>query len=228
MSKELYESVIDNFNHRTINEEEFPLIKELLRSISKNETKVLSSLLLFNPNKRPKCDILFQFPFFKNYTHSKRQDVEQENLRSQLRIEREEVIHESSKSKKKYAKFSPAVLEFKEQPSSVYYGNIDNTHDSSFRNMSNWWNIDPILTPKDINAKELNASRHTTLQYMKDKGTFDFRNRTLSTIPASDQQITPALSTDRDASREKIYISSDVRKIDENNKKKSLYSVIIK
>lgn len=35
--------------------------------------------------------------------------------------------------------------------SAVYPNNtmIDNTHDTSLRNMSNWWNIDPIITPKD-------------------------------------------------------------------------------
>jgi hypothetical protein len=36
-------------------------------------------------------------------------------------------------------------------PSSVHGNNtvIDNSQDTSIRNMSNWWNIDPIITPKE-------------------------------------------------------------------------------
>jgi len=53
-------------------EQDSPLIEELTKNLSKGEIQILTSLLVFNPNKRPTAQILLELSFFKAYhTHKK-------------------------------------------------------------------------------------------------------------------------------------------------------------
>jgi Protein kinase domain len=142
MSQELYETILEHLNSRIYKDNEFPLIGELTRSLSKSEAKVLTSLLLFNPNKRPRCEILIQFPFFKSYTPERHRNsidyIAQNDIEENLPSNKQSAIKNS---------ISRTPNESMKEPSTVYQ--MDNSHDTSIRNTSNWWNIDPIITPKD-------------------------------------------------------------------------------
>lgn len=142
MSQELYDTILEHLNSRIYNDNEFPLITELVKSLSKSEAKVLNSLLLFNPNKRPRCEILIQFPFFKSYTPERHRASVDYIAQNEI----DETIPASKQSAIKNS-VSKTHNESMKEPSTVYA--MDNSHDTSIRNTSNWWNIDPIITPKD-------------------------------------------------------------------------------
>jgi len=108
MNKELYENVILQINSRNYSDEDFPLIKELARNLSKNEEMILKSLLVFNPHKRPNCDILLEYPFFKGYDNKKTNKFASDDFEKSDGIhELRSVINSSSPTDKSIKTSSP-------------------------------------------------------------------------------------------------------------------------
>jgi len=184
MSQELYETILEHINSRVYNDNEFPLITELVKNLSKNEAKVLTSLLLFNPNKRPRCDILIQFPFFKSYVPDKHRN----SVEFVAQNEMEENIPIPKSSSKKNTSYTGRANESKEHPSTVYPNNtmMDNSHDTSLRNMSNWWNIDPIITPKDEHIFSKNQPQNQYELHQR-SDILHYHNKSAKKVPSMDQ-----------------------------------------
>jgi len=117
---------------------------------------------------------------------------------------KQHLLHDSRKKfdKQKKAQYPLEKLNLSRDQLSTVYPN-QHADDSSLRNISNWWNIDPILTPKDTNhhhhSQENKPRQHKSMNIMRnDINILDARKHTLSTIPASDQMLTPTLSSERE------------------------------
>ena len=65
MTKELYESIIKQIKSRDYVDREPPFIRDLLKSLTPEEALPLTTLFSFNPDKRPDCEELTNFPFFR-------------------------------------------------------------------------------------------------------------------------------------------------------------------
>jgi len=155
MARELYEKVVKNLSARDYSEEEFPLIKELLKNLSKNEEMILVSLLVFNPNKRPHCDYLLEYPFFKSYTPKKQSNSPEGSQKSEEINQLRSLINNSS----------PYDYETRRAAEQNYekgmYSQKKGMESSQKKNKeldqsNNWWNSD--LAQNDQNNQE-NESR---------------------------------------------------------------------
>lgn len=169
ISKEAYETVLDHMYSRNLNEEDFPLIKELVKNLSKKEEKVLTSLLVFNPNKRPRCEMLLEFPFFKNFTSKKQQDDiddpehEHEDNFNQIRpIINAPSSPEERASLKPLDSLNKNVSSQRKAPHKIpgFTGAspsyTQDTGSTRSKHDSNWWNLDVTPIPKD---EELSMNR---------------------------------------------------------------------
>ena len=138
MGRELYEKVVKSINTRDYSEDEFPLIKELLKNLSKNEEMILVSLLVFNPNKRPRCDYLLEYPFFKAYTPKNQRSSPEESQKSEEINQIRSLINNSSPvdyQTKKVDSYEKGMYSQKKGT-----GSVEKNKNSEQGN--NWWNTD--------------------------------------------------------------------------------------
>lgn len=148
MEQNIYESILENLRDRTEDDEsEFPLMNEFVRNINKNEAKVLTTLLHFNPNKRPKAELLIHYNFFKNYFLKKGKDSNTPGslpLQASVEEPNETSLNTGKKSVKKSNR-----SESREQLSSMNQGSVSHEMSQDTTSKSTgWWNFDPINTPK--------------------------------------------------------------------------------
>ena len=133
MTKELYDSVIEHLQSRNQGGNQHPHIVSLVKNIPQEAAMVLTALLLFNPDKRPSCERLIQFPFFKASILSEYQGFfsstepsyrEKTTTRSEARLS-----HNSMRQDQKTRNDSEA-------------SNVRIKTGSDRHNTSSWWNLD--------------------------------------------------------------------------------------
>ena len=189
MNKELYEKVINHINARNFSGDEFPLIKELTRNLSKNEEMILKSLLAFNPHKRPNCDILLEYPFFKGYDSKKANKFASDDFEKSDGIHELRSIINSSSPTEKSVKSKRASSPVKENNIYSQRKPKENLPEyNEYRKedvikpipVSNWWNLD--LNNQAVNDRTPEAKSHRTAEF---NDTYRERNSSRKDLPVA-------------------------------------------
>ncbi len=203
MNKELYEKVINHINSRDFSGEEFPLIKELTKNLSKNEEMILKSLLVFNPHKRPNCDILLEYPFFKGYDNKKTNKFASDDFEKSDGIhELRSIINSSSPTEKSVQskKASSPVKENKniysqrKQPKEPKenipeYSEYRREEVIKPKPVSNWWNLD--LGNQAAYNRTPEERSHRTAEF---NDTYRERNSSRKDLPVANYDLPKAPS----------------------------------
>ena len=226
MSKELYENVEQHIESRNFDKTEFPLIKELVKSLSKNEKQILLSLLVFNPNKRPRSDILLEYPFFKTYSgQNQRKTTEEETLSNKL----ERIIsfvHDSSPQqvKRAHKNSSPHEKENSSQraireaaKNKQYYEPTESDKNLKIPKENGWWNSDLTGIAKEHQGYALNENR-----ILQQRDSANNYNRYHQSSSKKLQKITSqrnsnTLDPPKSSQRSNVMLNDDRNKVQFNN-----------
>lgn len=141
MTKELYDSIVHQIEANSYGDDEFPFIKGLLANLSREEIMPLKTLLSFNPDKRPKCEELIKFPFFKASTPFERKGPLPSNPESRrVHTEGQASGRESQWQKAQYNSLKKTKEDHNRQMNNSVSA-VKKTA-SEKNNNSSWWNLD--------------------------------------------------------------------------------------
>ena len=140
MTKELYESIIKQIKSRDYVDQEPPFIRDLLKSLTPEEALPLTTLFSFNPDKRPDCEELTNFPFFRAAVpiDYKSFIISPEDYQTEQSKERSSSPLDPA-FLKGYAKPKVAAREEGTHVDSISGMRVKTQSD---QNTSSWWNLD--------------------------------------------------------------------------------------
>jgi len=224
-------------------EQDSPLIQELTKNLSKGETQILTSLLIFNPNKRPTAQILLELSFFKAYqTHKKQKSYADYIMQAFESASKNEVQIQSKEESSVMKSKSERVLTQNttqrptgcvlKTPSRVIKSREPTQY--SPLNTDDWWNLDLIEdceVPKKVVEKsepaekmkeELSNSSKLLLLYIEGST----HNQSRNSFAPQSRSMSPLVTNQRETvkSMRSTSIHSQQQVMSQNEPRISLWS----